>query len=302
MKDLYAIAGLTRQGFWKHQQREKQRAEKVRRVLALLHEVRSSGHSRMGCRTAYWKVRDRSPVGRDLFERIGLGHGFRLKRWRNKRKTTIGQTDEVCPNRVEGLKIKRMDQVWQSDICYVPFKGKHLYVVTIIDVYSRRLLALHAGRTLEAKETAKALKMAIRARGGHVPKGCIFHSDRGTQYISQELKKVLNKHGFKRSMAKLPQENAYAERVQGTIKHQYLRDIPIDPCKPQAALNRAMRLYNGGKPHKSLGKLTPIEFEGMITRTPKNRRPVLLAYTWNHGFPQNQHSPQKEKRSKKEKV
>src|SRR5690606_30378918 len=150
MKDLYAIAGLTRQGFWKHQQREKQRAEKVRRVLALLHEVRSSGHSRMGCRTAYWKVRDRSPVGRDLFERIGLGHGFRLKRWRNKRKTTIGQTDEVCPNRVEGLKIKRMDQVWQSDICYVPFKGKHLYVVTIIDVYSRRLLALHAGRTLEA--------------------------------------------------------------------------------------------------------------------------------------------------------
>jgi transposase InsO family protein len=302
MKDLYQIAGLTRQGFWKHQQRERERADKVRRVLALLHEVRSSGHAQMGCRTAYWKVRDRSPVGRDLFERIGLGHGFRLKRWRNKRKTTIGQTEEVCPNRVEGLEIKRMDQVWQSDICYVPLQGKHLYVVTIIDVYSRRLLALHAGRTLEAKETAKALEMAIRARGGQVPDGCIFHSDRGKQYISKELKKVLKKHRFKRSMGKLPQENAYAERVQGTIKHQYLKGVAIDPVRPQEALNRAMRLYNGSRPHQSLNYMTPIEFEGMITCTPKNRRPVMRAYKWDHGFPQNQHPPQKEKRSKKEKV
>lgn len=302
MKDLYEIAGLTRQGFWKHQQRERERAERVRRVLSLLHEVRSSGHSQMGCRTAYWKVRDRSPVGRDLFERIGLGHGFRVKRRRNKRKTTIGQTQEVCPNRVEGLEINRMDQVWQSDICYVPLQGKHLYVVTIIDVYSRRLLAFHPGRTLEAKETAKALKMAIQARGGQVPEGCIFHSDRGTQYVSQEVKKVLQEHGFNRSMAKLPQENAYAERVQGTIKHQYLRDTIIDPVRPQVALNRAMRLYNSGRPHKSLGYMTPIEYEGMIISTPNNLRPVMRAYKWDHGFPQNQHSPQKEKSNKKEKV
>jgi transposase InsO family protein len=302
MKDLYGLAGLTRQGFWKHQQREKARADKVARVLALIRQVREPDHPRMGCRAVYWSVRARSPVGRDIFERIGLAHGFRIKRWRNKHRTTWGQSKEVCPNRVQGLEVKRVDQVWQSDVFYWRVQGRHLYVVTIIDVYSRRLLALHPGWTLEAKEVATALKMAIQARGGLVPTGCIFHSDRGTQYISKEVRELLRAHGFKQSMAKLPQENAYAERVQGTIKHEYLQDIRIDPVRPEKAFKRVMRLYNVSRPHQALNYMTPIQFEGYLNSMPKTRRPVMNIFVWEHSYPQNQHSPQKEKRSKNEKV
>ncbi len=223
MKDLYGIAGITKQALWKYHQREEHKLELIDQTLRIMRRIRR-GHKRMGCRSIYSVSTVKAPVGRDRFIAIGFEHGLRVKRRRNKAKTTWSQNVEVFPNRIEGKTLSQINQVWQSDIFYHQENDKSFYGITIIDVYSRRLLALHLSNNLRAKENVKALNSAIKLRSGQNLVGCIFHSDRGSQYISAVHKNLLGEYGMQKSMCKLPQENAYAERVQETIKNYYLCD------------------------------------------------------------------------------
>jgi len=227
------------------------------------------------------------PVGRDRFIAIGLENGFRLKRNRNKRKTTWSQSELVFPNCIEGQSLNRINQVWQSDIFYHEENGQTYYGVTIIDVYSRRLLALHLSKSLRASENVKALRKAIRIRYGQNLVGCIFHSDRGSQYISRTHQNLLDQNGMLKSMCKLPQENAYAERVQDTIKNSYLCDEILQSQDLDKAARRIMKKYNCEKPHKGLRKMNPVAFEKHVENLPLKSRPKELIYKWDHSLSTN---------------
>lgn len=265
-------------------------------------QVIRKDHKRMSCRKMYVMAQDSIPVGRDIFEQIGFDSGFKVKIKRNTIKTTWSQRVEVYPNLLEGSIINGINQAWQSDIFYLPVEGKNYYGVSIIDIYSRYLLSLYTSRSLEAIQTGRALLEAVAERKNQSVKGCIFHTDRGTQYISDLVKKIVGEHKLRPSMCKLPQENAYVERVQGTLKYEYLFEKELTEVNLKSQIKSIRYLYNHQRPHRELGMLTPAQYEQSINNLPVKERPKLRIFKWKH--PILTESPvinKKEKSSKKEK-
>jgi len=281
MKDLYAVAGITKQALWKHKKRQEIVDSTTRQIVEKIKDIRKR-HKRMGCRHMYFACNETLPVGRDAFEQIGLANGFRVKRKRNAMKTTWSQRVEIYPNLVEGLTINGINQVWQSDMFYIKIEGQNCYGVTIMDVYSRKLLALHISKSLSAVQLKAAMKKALKARSGQEIRGCIFHSDRGSQYISSSHKKLLNDQGIKSSMCLVPQENAYVERVQGTMKYDYLEPFELREKNLRYMMPKIIRYYNQERPHSSLNMMTPDNFEHLLALLPENLRPEMTIYKWDH--------------------
>lgn len=286
MKELLNMVGLTRQALSKYTRGQKSKMDKIQDSISILQDIRRR-HKRMGCRSIYYAAKTKPPVGRDAFIAIGHANGFRLKRRRNKRKTTWGQQIEVFPNLIDGKILTGINQVWQSDIFYHQENGKDYYGITIIDVYSRYLLALHLSRSLRAVENVKALQQAIETRSGYDLKGCIFHSDRGSQYISEIHKSILREYDMKPSMCKIPQQNAYAEKVQDTIKNNYLATITFEGKNLRTISRKVKALYNEEKPHTSLMNKTPISYEMIVDKMPISKRPNELIYKWDHSLSTN---------------
>jgi transposase InsO family protein len=302
MKALCAIVGISKQALWMYNKRQQERMDKKEKVLELIKEVRID-HKRMGCRKIYFKYINLSPVGRDAFEEIGLGNGYRLKRQRNVRKTTWGQRIEIYPNLIEGKVVNGINQVWQSDIFYVKVEGKDYYGITIEDIYSRKILALHFSNTLLARELVMALKKAIKARSGIGIEGCIFHSDRGSQYIDKDVKALIKNYGMKGSMCLLPQENAYVERVQGSLKYEYINEFDLNKRYLTRQAAKILVLYNDFRPHSSLNMMTPTAFERNVNTLDENLRPEMKVYQWNHELLTKQAVfNKKKKEAKKKKV
>jgi transposase InsO family protein len=272
MKQLYEIAGLSKQGLWKYRRRQQQKMAVTEQVVKQIGKIRRH-HKRMGCRSMYYAATCLLPVGRDIFEQIGLANGFRLKRKHSMTRTTWGQRVEVYANLIEGKVLDNINQVWQSDIFYLGIEQQHFYGVTIEDVYSRELLSLHLSKRLTAEQLTICFKKALRVRQGTCIKGCIFHSDRGSQYISEVHKQLLKKNGMKISMGKLPQENAYVERLQGTLKDQYFSELGVTPLNLQSVTRRIIRYYNSERPHSNLKMMTPSAFSADIQQQSKRQRP-----------------------------
>jgi len=283
MKDLYLVAGISKQALWKHNKHQAQVLSKTEQVVKIIQSVRKQ-HKRMGCRHMYYIDPEGSPVGRDIFESIGFSNGFRLKRLRSLVKTTWSQRIEYYPNLIEGKILNGINQVWQSDIFYIMSQGVHFYGVTIMDVYSRKLLALHISKSLDANQLVIAVKKAIRARGASDLTGCIFHSDRGSQYISKMHKELLAENKMKISMCTLPQENAYAERIQGTLKHDYIQMDELTEKNKAYIASKTMKLYNDERPHTSIGMISPSNFELYIERLLIKDRPKMPIFEWDHAL------------------
>lgn len=279
MKEMYAIAGISKQALWKYGKRQEEVALISCQVIDVIKTIRIN-HKRMGCRKIYYTTYTNKiiPVGRDMFEQIGFANGFKLRFKRNAMKTTWGQRVEVYPNLIEGMILNGINKVWQSDIFYIKVEGIDYYCVTIEDVYSRKLLALHFSKSLSSEQNVKALKKALKTRNGSNIKGCIYHSDRGSQYISNNHKLLLKESGLKISMCKMPQENAYVERVQGTLKYEYLFEHKLTKANLQQMSRKLLHWYNDERPHSNLKMMTPTVFEQYESRLAKKDKPEMKIY------------------------
>lgn len=245
-------------------------------------EQMRKNHKRMSSRKVYAarKVPAGLTIGRDKFEQIAFANGYRVKDKRQAARTTSGQRLEVYPDLISGKVLNNINQVYQSDIFYLKVEGKDYYGVTIMDVYSKRLVALHLSGTLRAEENTTALKKVLKSKTKAALKGCIFHSDRGTQYISKAQKELLKSLGMPLSMCRMPQQNAYAERVQGSVKYEYFFEWLLTEKNITRAAAKIMRLYNEERPHKSLKNHTPQQFEAMIGRLSNTERPEMRIFEW----------------------
>jgi len=300
MKDIYSVAGISKQAQWKHKKRQELKVARTTRVIKTIKQKRKH-HRKMGVRNIYYMAKDESPVGRDIFEHIGLSNGFRVKRTRSAIKTTWSQRVEYYPNLIEGKILNGINQVWQSDMFYIKSADKVFYGVTIIDVYSRRLLSLHISKSLAAKSLDIAMKKTLKQRTGYDLAGCIFHSDRGSQYISKSHKLILSQNKMAISMCLLPQENAYAERVQGTLKNDYIVFENLTENNMTYISTKITRLYNDEKPHVGLQRMTPTNFEKYVDKLPSIDRPKTPIYQWNHELLTNLQLINKKKKVAKKK-
>jgi putative transposase len=218
LKDLYVLTGIRKQSLWKNRNKIEKEEKVIKSVVDQLSSIRKT-HKAMGCRKMFYKDENQWPVGRDKVIEIANANGFKIRKKRSVVRTTWSQSVEVYPNLIEGMQVNGPNQIWQSDIFYFKVGQTNYYGVTIEDVYTRILKALHMSRSLAARQTVIALQKAIKSTlYKENIKGCIFHTDRGSQFISKEFKELIKQSKMKPSMCLNPQENAYVERVQGTIK------------------------------------------------------------------------------------
>ncbi len=201
--------------------------------------------------------------GRDKVYAIAKKYGL-LQRPKRKGKRTTNSSHDFgySPNLVKDLEINGINQVWYGDITYLRVGDDFMYLSVIIDGYSRKIIGYSLRRDLSESLSIDALKKAIRS--GKIVKGSglIFHSDRGVQYASHRFKRLLERYGIRSSMAGrgMSYENAYVERVHRTLKEEFdLGLIYPDEQELKRAVSRAIKLYNSGRPHMSLGYKTPDE-------------------------------------------
>lgn len=283
MKDLYKISGVSKQSVYKYRKSIEAGKEQEVLVCQAMESMRKD-HKKISSRKVYKAKKDEYDIkiGRDKFERIAFSYGYRVKHKRNAMKTTWGQRVEVFPDLISGIKVNNISQVFQSDIFYLKIEGEDYYGITIEDVYSRRLLSLHISKSLRAEENIKAFKKILKVKNKEDLKGCIFHSDTGSQYISHAHKDILQEFKMHQSMCDIAQKNAYVERLQGILKYEYFFEYKLTKKNINRTANKIMKLYNEERPHINLDYKTPVEFEEYIQGLKKNERPVLKIYQWEY--------------------
>jgi len=266
MKAVMEAIGTSKQAFHQMLKRSHFREEERQQLLPLINEIRHD-HPRMSARDMYIKLRP-STMGRDQFERFCFDSGYRVKRLRNYRVTTNSQGVTRFPNMIKDIKLTGINQVFVSDITYYEIGNKFYYLTFIMDLYNREIVGWSASDNLRTEcTTLPALHRLIRERGRLNLKGAIIHSDGGGQYYCKEFKILTKSLEMINSMTEENvYENSHAERLNGVIKNNYLYLYgPKDLFSLRKQLDRAVLMYNTGKPHTALGKLTPKSFLNKIT-------------------------------------
>ncbi len=163
---------------------------------------------------------------------------------------------KIYPYLLRKLVIERPNQVWATDITYIPMKRGFVYLVAIVDWFSRRVLAWRLSITLEVDFCIAALKEALFRYG----KPDIFNTDQGSQFTSIAFTDVLKKAGIDISMDGKGawRDNVFVERLWRTIKYEevYLHAYQNVP-EARAALRKYLTFYNSKRPHSSLDRQTP---------------------------------------------
>ena len=165
---------------------------------------------------------------------------------------------KIYPYLLRGLNIDRPNKVWASDITYIPLERGFMYLVAIMDWYSRKVLSFRVSNTLDADFCVEALNDAIRSHG--CPE--IFNTDQGSQFTSSSFTGELEKHGIKISMDGRGrfQDNIFVERLWWTVKHHYIYLKTFDNGSDlRKGLKRWFTYYNHERFHQSLANLTPDE-------------------------------------------
>ena len=158
------------------------------------------------------------------------------------------------------------NQKWAGDISYVWTREGWLYLAVILDLHSRRVIGWALSNRMKRDLAIRALKMAVALR--QPPKGCIHHTDRGSQYCSHDYQKLLRQHGFRVSMSGKGNcyDNSAVETFFKTIKAELIwrRSWPTRRDAEMAIFQYINGFYNPRRRHSALGWKSPVAFERKV--------------------------------------
>ena len=176
----------------------------------------------------------------------------------------------VYPYLLRHLVVDRPNQVWATDITYVPVQGGYAYLCAVIDWHSRCVLAWELSNTLDASFCTRTVQRAFDAHG--VPE--IFNTDQGCQFTSAEFTQPLLALGVKLSMDGKGRclDNVFIERLWRSVKYEevYLKSYR-SLVDAHAQLDTYFRFYNERRPHSSLDEATPAEIYHALQQTAVNQ-------------------------------
>lgn len=276
MNSVYHISGVSKQAVHKHNRAYIDYSDRLQELITQVDEIRSI-HPGCGLEKLYDSLRP-PWLGRDKFISVFMELGYRVRRTKNYRRTTVPST-LYYPNLIEGLLVWDKNRVWQTDITYYQVGDRFYYLTFIIDIYTKVIRGYKVSDHMRADANLAALKMALTEAQGIT--GIIHHSDRGSQFVDSDYRSLLIKHGFQLSMGLIAQENAYAERVNGIIKNEYLVYRSINTFRQlKKEVASAIDHYNNKRIHRSLpNKQTPREFENELLSLSTQNRPKVIVYT-----------------------
>jgi len=164
----------------------------------------------------------------------------------------------IYPYLLRGVEVVRPNQVWSTDITYLPMARGFAYLVAVIDWYSRKVLSWRLSTTLDAGFCVEALEEALEHHG----KPEIFNTDQGCQFTSEDFVSVLQREEVKISMDGKGRwmDNVFVERLWRTVKYEEVYLKAYDSIKDaRTSLAKYFLFYNSERRHQSLGRSTPDE-------------------------------------------
>jgi transposase InsO family protein len=261
------LLGVTRGGYYAWRSRTpSQRSAEEQRIVEQIKGIQAEVKDRYGSPRVHRELRGRGfRVGHNRVARLMRQHGLGAKRRRRYRSTTdSAHALPVAENLLNrGFEVPVANRVWVSDLTYIPTAEGWLYLCTILDLHSRRVVGWSMSSRMTSELVVQALLMAVLLR--RPPAGLIFHSDRGSQYCSHGVRRWAARHGIRQSMSRKGDcwDNAPAESFFKTLKaelygHQAFRTRQ----EARTAIFEYIEVfYNRIRLHSSLGYQSPADFE-----------------------------------------
>jgi putative transposase len=275
------LARVSRAGFYRDWQEREPSAWEMA-IRSAVQEM-ALGHRRFGYRRITRMLRRKGlEVGEHVVRRILRTDNLLAIRKRKFVATSDSRHSyTVHPNLAQYVRVSATNQLWVADITYIRLAREFVYLAVVLDVYSRRVVGWALGRSLHTELPLKALQRALAER--RPARGLVHHSDRGSQYASDDYVKVLEAAEIVISMSRpgRPWENAYSESFMSTLKREQINCVSYQTMEElESQLEQFIEeFYNNQRLHSALQYLTPEEFEqaAALERTGASR-PAALSF------------------------
>ncbi len=259
--------GVSRSGYYAWKGRPEAERHKVDRVLSEeVTQVHQDSRHTYGSPRVHAELRARGQrVSRKRVVRLMRAQGLAARRRRRYVATTDSRHRQpVAPNVLaRDFSPRQPNSTWATDITYVSTREGWLYLAVVLDLFSRKVVGWCMSETIDRHLVLRALDMALESR--QPPQGLVHHSDRGSQYASEEYQQALAARGIQCSMSRKGNcwDNAVVESFFSTLKQElvYTMDF-ITREQARLALFEYMEVfYNRQRRHSTLGYVSPVDFE-----------------------------------------
>ena len=210
-------------------------------------------------------------VSENKVARLMQEEGLRARGKKSFRpKTTINNPSDKKSARIykiEDHRVEAENEVWVSDLTYIPTKEGFCYLTTVMDLYNREIKGMDLSGTMEAVNTKNSFMNAVKLAPGSL-RGLIFHSDQGVQYCSSEVRKKLKILKVTQSMSRKGNcyDNAFAESFFHTLKNELEKKVFKDMAEAKKEIFEYIYWYNTERLHSSLRYLSPVDYVNRETR------------------------------------
>ncbi len=252
------LLGLSRSTAYYQKQFDPQRRAFELKLLGLIDELYTDQPSRgrYGMRDALAEEHNITVNHkriRRLMRKLGIEAIYPKPR---KNTSAADKQHKKYPYLLRNIEIDHPDQVWCADITYIRLDGGFVYLVVVMDWYSRCVLSWDLSNTMDAAFCVEALQRALAT--GRQPE--IFNTDQGSQFTCEAFTELLTQQGIAISMDGVGRafDNIMVERLWRTVKYEdvYIRDYK-NPAEARFGLERYFEYYNRRRRHRSLGRKTP---------------------------------------------
>jgi putative transposase len=266
------IVGISRSSYhrWQNREASQRRTEEIK-LVEMIRYYYSLGRGSYGIPRITASLRKAGIlVNKKRVARLMRINKIKAKTKRRFKKTTLqDKKAEFNKNLLnQDFSSSGKNKIWTSDITYLWTKEGWLYLCVIMDIYSRKIIGWSIGNKITSELVTKSLQMAITQRDK--VEAVIFHSDRGSQYTSAEVRAMLKENSITQSMSSTGNcyDNAVTESFFHTLKTEltHWNNYKTREEAKRSIFEYIEIFYNRGRIHSTIGYLSPVEFEELNNR------------------------------------
>ncbi len=259
---------ISRSGYYRWAKRKDKSDRRDNYILVKIKEIHEKCRHNYGSRRMWAELNAEGiRVGKNKVAKLMKDNGIKAKTKRKYKVTTYSRHKlPISPNLLKaGPKADAPDKIWVADITYVWTREGWIYLSTILDMYSRKIVAWKLSTRLTKDIVVSSIEQAIRQRKPN--QGLIFHSDRGSQYASLEVRELLSMHKIKQSMSSTGNcyDNATAESFFHSLKTElvYFEQYQTRKEAEISIFEYIECFYNRRRRHSALNYRSPEQFESI---------------------------------------